>query len=72
MDARKERQADIQGVMTVVEREARRLDANPGDAAQQQILDEEIARLKAFTERGKPYSQMAAQMIEPFMERLLA
>ena len=29
VDARKERQADIQGVMTVVEREARRLDANP-------------------------------------------
>jgi hypothetical protein len=72
VDARKERQADIQGVMTVVEREAKRLDANPGDAEQLKILRTEIARLKAFTDTRKPYSQMAKQMIDPFLERLLA
>jgi uncharacterized protein (TIGR02646 family) len=72
VDARKERQAEIQGVMNVVAREAARLEANPGDAVQQQILDEEVARLKAYTDEGKPYSQMAKQMIAPFMEQLLA
>jgi uncharacterized protein (TIGR02646 family) len=71
VQARHARRQEILGVMNVVEREARRLDAAPDDAEQARILDEEVARLRRFTEEDQPYSLMARQMIEPFLEELL-
>jgi uncharacterized protein (TIGR02646 family) len=71
VDARRLRATDIQGVMRVVEREALRLQQHPADAEQQAILDEEVARLRSFTTDEKPYAQMARQMIEPFLKRIL-
>jgi uncharacterized protein (TIGR02646 family) len=71
VDARLVRQSEIRGVMDVVEREARRHDLDPGDAGQTQILEDEVARLRRFCADDAPYSEMARQMIEPFMERLL-
>jgi uncharacterized protein (TIGR02646 family) len=69
--ARLVRQSEIRGVMNVVEREARRHDLDPGDAQQAQILEDEVARLRRYCADDAQYSEMARQMIEPFMERLL-
>jgi uncharacterized protein (TIGR02646 family) len=71
VDARLARLILIRGQMDVVEREARRHDADPADAEQESILDAEVAKLRRFCEDGEPYTLMAKQMIEPFMERLL-
>ena len=57
--------------MDVVEREARRHEADPADAEQGRILDEEVAKLRRFCDKEQPYALMARQMIEPFVERLL-
>lgn len=71
VDARLARQLLIRGQMDVVEREAGRLDDDPGSVAHGRILDEEVAKLRRFCGDGEPYAQMARQMILPFMERLL-
>jgi uncharacterized protein (TIGR02646 family) len=71
VDARLARQLLISGQMDVVEREAGRLDDDPGNALQAGIVEEEVAKLRRFCGDGEPYTQMARQMIEPFMERLL-
>jgi uncharacterized protein (TIGR02646 family) len=72
VQARAARQLLVRGQMTVVEREVRRLDADPSDAEHGRIVDEEVMRLRRFCEDGEPYALMARQLIEPFIERLLA
>lgn len=69
VQARLTRQLLIRGQMDVVQREAGRLDDDPGYLAE--ILDEEVSKLRRFCCDGEPYTQMARQMIEPFMARLL-
>jgi uncharacterized protein (TIGR02646 family) len=71
VDARHEQQILIRGQMDVVEREARRHHEDPTNGEQAGILNAEVAKLKRFCEEGRPYTLMAKQMIEPFMERLL-
>jgi uncharacterized protein (TIGR02646 family) len=71
VQARQARILLIRGQMDVVEREARRHEADPADAEQGRILDEEVAKLRRFCDKEQPYALMARQMIEPFVERLL-
>jgi uncharacterized protein (TIGR02646 family) len=71
VDARRGWQGLIRAQMNVVEREARRVDADPANAEQGRILDQEIAMLSSYCDGDRPYTQMARQMIEPFMEGLL-
>jgi uncharacterized protein (TIGR02646 family) len=72
VQARVARQLLVRGQMNVVAREARRLEADPSNAEQQRILDEEVAKLRSFCAESEPYTAMARQMIEPFMDQLLA
>jgi uncharacterized protein (TIGR02646 family) len=71
VQAREARVLLIRGQMDVVAREARRHDADPADAEQGRILEEEVAKLRRYCDEEQPYSQMARQLIDPFMERLL-
>jgi uncharacterized protein (TIGR02646 family) len=66
------RQLLIRGQMNVVERESKRFDADPTNVDQGRILDEEVAKLRHFCEEGEPYAAMARQVIEPFVDALLA
>ena len=69
--AREAMQIRARAQLAVVRREARRLDADPQDAAQAAILGEELAGLRRLMEPDQPYSEVARQLIEPAMRELL-
>lgn len=70
VQARQERQLIIRAMMELVDQAADEHHANPTEARGRK-LDAGIKALRDFCRESAPYSQMAKQMIEPFMERLL-
>lgn len=70
VQARQQRQLIIRAMMELVEQAASEHHANPTEVRGQK-LDAGVQALRSFCEEAAPYSQMARQMIEPFLERLL-
>jgi 5-methylcytosine-specific restriction endonuclease McrA len=70
VQARQERQIMIRAMMDLVDQAAREHNAQPTEERGRK-LDEGVQKLRDLCEEHRPYSQMAKQMIEPFIERLL-
>jgi 5-methylcytosine-specific restriction endonuclease McrA len=70
VQARQERQLMIRAQMSLVELAAREHDAAPTEERGRK-LDEGVNALRELCREERPYAQMAKQMIEPFLERLL-
>ena len=69
VQARQERQLMIRALMELVEQAAREHHREPTEERGRK-LDEGVEKLRQLCEEHRPL-QMARQMIEPFMERLL-
>jgi 5-methylcytosine-specific restriction endonuclease McrA len=70
VQARQERQLIIRAMINLVDQAAQEHHANPTEARGRK-LDDGVAALRELCKDAAPYSQMARQMIEPFMQRLL-
>jgi uncharacterized protein (TIGR02646 family) len=70
VQGRQERELMIRALMAATEQQAREHDSNPTEA-RGRALDESIDFLRSLCAPEKEYAQMARQMIEPFIERLL-
>jgi uncharacterized protein (TIGR02646 family) len=69
--AREAMQIRVRAQLAVVRREAARLDADPRNAAQAELLRTELAGLRRLMAPEQPYSEIARQTIEPAMRELM-
>lgn len=69
--ARAEVQSRVKRQLVFATRAAERLDANPTDPGLRDELQLHIEELESLRAPGAPFSDMARQMIEPFLKRVL-
>jgi uncharacterized protein (TIGR02646 family) len=62
----------IRAQIDTVARVARLADEDPDEEELGILLVEEVAKLRRYCDDGEPYTTMARQVIEPFIEELLA